>query len=75
MACKAYLTVVDTVLMPFDPATLPSPTAPLGEALGAGQCVVQANAMLNATTLVDGASNRQHSGGCMLSSGSTVRLR
>ena len=61
MSCKAYLTMVDTVLLPFDLGAQPA-GASLGAALGAPQCTVQANAALNGTTLVNGASNRQRSG-------------
>lgn len=63
MACKAYLTMIDTVLLPFAPASVPA-DGDVGAVLGAGQCVLQANAALNATALVDGASNRQRSGKC-----------
>lgn len=70
MACKAYLTVIDTLLLPFDPA---SPAlagaatdggAALASALGTppDQCALQANARFNGTVLQQGAGNRQHTG-------------
>lgn len=72
MSCKSYLTLIDTVLLPFDPAALaasPSPAPPgaaatppgVGAALGVpAQCSVQANALINGTTTVKaGDSNRQ----------------
>lgn len=67
-ACKAYVTMVDAVLLPFDPATLPAATqgaspVALGAALGAPQCGLQANARINTTDVIrDGTANRQHTG-------------
>ncbi len=71
MACKAYLTVIDTVLLPFDPASpalagaATNGAAALATALGTppGQCALQANARFNGTVLQQGAGNRQHTGG------------
>ncbi|KAL4421363.1 hypothetical protein ABPG75_010654 [Micractinium tetrahymenae] len=71
MACKAYLTVIDTVLLPFDPASpaLAAAATDSGSALAAavgaapGQCVLQASAHFNGTVLQDGTGNRQHTVG------------
>lgn len=73
MACKAYLTVIDTVLLPFDPSSpgvaaavaAADGGAVLAAALGAppGQCALQASARFNGTVLQPGAGNRQHTGG------------
>lgn len=55
------------MLLPFDPATLGGSEggAGLGAALAGGQCTLQANAFINASVLVQGASNRQHTGGVL----------
>lgn len=79
MSCKAYLTVIDAVLLPADSSALSKADAAasrgdsaavLAALLGVGggggnvggQCALQANSGFNATTLVPGATNRQHTG-------------
>ena len=60
MSCKSYLNVIDTVLLPFDPAPLANGGG-VSSALGIPQqCSVQANGLINGTTTVlDGNANRQ----------------
>jgi hypothetical protein len=59
-ACKAYINLIDTVLLPFDPST-PPPTDYTAAAavVGAQGCVVQANALINGTEVKAGDANRQ----------------
>ncbi|GAB4817667.1 hypothetical protein N2152v2_004713 [Parachlorella kessleri] len=66
MSCKSYLNVIDTVLLPFDPAPLANGGG-VASALGVPpQCSVQANGMINgSTTVLDGNANRQY-GYCQL---------
>lgn len=59
-SCKSYITVIDSVLLPFNPTTLPpedwlKPSA----AVGVKGCFVQANGMVTGTTLKAGDANSQ----------------
>lgn len=60
-SCKSYITVIDTVLMPFNPSNLTSTGngGLVGAAVGAPACAIQGNTAINGTVLKDGASNRQ----------------
>lgn len=62
-ACKTFITIIDEVLLPFDPTGIDASndSGALGAALGAGTCSVVPNAQINATTLVQGGSNPQAS--------------
>jgi len=64
LGCKAYFNVIDTVLLPFDPATLRGAaaasggdTAVAGALVGAPQCNVQANSLPSGDIVVPGANN------------------
>lgn len=63
--CKSYINVIDTVLLPFDPAKASANGGgnALGSALGASMCNLAGSASLNGSVIKDGASNRQHSVG------------
>lgn len=63
-SCKSYLTVIDSVLLPFNPSTLPPEDwlLPSG-ALGVEGCFVQPNGLITGSTIKAGASNLQVGGG------------
>lgn len=46
MACKAYVTEIDTVLLPFQPRKIMRSRISSGAAVGADQCVVNANSII-----------------------------
>ncbi len=61
-ACKSYINLIDSVLLPFDPATvatLPASAAGAAAVLGAGGCAVQPNSMVAGQEIKAGAANRQ----------------
>ncbi|KAL4859409.1 hypothetical protein ACK3TF_000516 [Chlorella vulgaris] len=59
-SCKGYITLVDAVLLPFDPAVpLPTDFTAAGAMLGAAGCAVQPNALIRGTQVLAGESNRQ----------------
>ena len=63
-ACKSVLMVVDSVLLPFDPAAAPAANAnAVGAVVGSGGCSVQANGAIAGSELRGGADNRQPSVG------------
>ena len=65
LLAAGYLTMIDTVLLPFDPATLPAGGGGLAAAVGAlAGCNLQANAGLGngSSVVLAGATNRQHTG-------------
>jgi len=65
-ACKSYITVVDSVLLPFDPA------APPADAIGLKGCSVQANGLIRGSDVKSGDSNIQNTiGDCCDSCRST----
>jgi hypothetical protein len=74
-SCKGYITLIDTVLLPFDPAQAPANDALAAAAVvGAAGCAVQANSVVRGAAIRDGAANPQDSVGaccasCRASSG------
>lgn len=52
MACKTYINIIDTVLLPFDPAS-PPPNNDQGVAtlVGADSCTVTANSMIRGSDI------------------------
>lgn len=46
MACKAYVTVIDSVLLPFEPSDVSGATIASGASVGAPQCVVSPNSII-----------------------------
>ncbi|GAB4817690.1 hypothetical protein N2152v2_004736 [Parachlorella kessleri] len=74
LACKSVLTVIDSVLLPFDPNTLPTEDwlAP-SAALGAPGCFVQPNGMITGATIKAGDSNIQK-GGCRMPDGKAFKF-
>jgi uncharacterized surface protein with fasciclin (FAS1) repeats len=59
-SCKAYITMVDTVLLPFDPASLPANDAfAAADILGVAGCAVQQNALIQGSEVKSGSSNIQ----------------
>lgn len=71
MACKSYFNVIDTVLLPFDPETLPTDN-PVGAALEASTCNIQNNAVASGTVVKSGDSNVQETIGDCCESCSTT---
>lgn len=61
-ACKSYVTVIDTVLLPFDPAAVnPSNdfATAAGVAVGATGCALAPNALIRGAEVKSGTSNIQ----------------
>lgn len=56
-ACKTFVDVIDAVLLPVDLATVTNAAAPVAAVIGAGECAVEPNTVVNGTTLVEGGSN------------------
>lgn len=82
MACKSPLTVIDAVLLPFDPAALPSEDwLQPAKAVGVEGCFVAPNGLITGDVLRDGRANPQagwlagwgQRRGCALSSDAGVR--
>lgn len=72
-SCKSYITVIDTVLLPFQLGEIgqvdsSTNTMTLGAALGAPACTIQGNSGSNGSVLKDGTINRQRTiGDCCTS--------
>ena len=62
-SCKSYITVIDTVLLPFPVTALGSASggSALGAAMGAPMGSIQGNSGINGTVVKDGNLNRQRS--------------
>lgn len=68
-ACKAYITVIDSVLLPFDPNTPPSNDASAAAAaVGMKGCSLQSNALIRGSDVKSGESNIQQTIGDCCSS-------
>lgn len=58
-ACKSLITLIDSVLLPFDPAATPAPDyLAVASLVGARGCGVQPNALITGTELKAGDANR-----------------
>lgn len=66
-ACKAFVTLIDTVLLPFDPAG-PAPTD-AAALLGVQGCAVLSNSLIAGQEIKPGESNRQVCSGAGLNPG------
>jgi uncharacterized surface protein with fasciclin (FAS1) repeats len=62
-ACKSYITMIDTVLLPFDPsASLPANDfLAAADILGVTGCAVQQNALIQGSEITSGSINIQES--------------
>jgi hypothetical protein len=60
-SCKSYINIIDSVLLPFDPALVAGREADLmlGSLLGAGGCGIQGNAIILGNVLLHGTANLQ----------------
>lgn len=59
-SCKGYITLVDSLLLPFDPATPPqNDFAAAAAMLGAQGCAVQPNSQIVGQEIKAGDANRQ----------------
>ncbi|KAI7844504.1 hypothetical protein COHA_001863 [Chlorella ohadii] len=68
-ACKSLITLIDSVLLPFDPTAAPAPDyLAVSRLVGARGCGVQPNALITGTELQAGDANRHGTiGGCCAS--------
>ncbi len=58
-ACKSLITLIDSVLLPFDPTAAPAPDyLAVSSLVGARGCGVQPNALITGTELQAGDANR-----------------